>query len=249
MNTQILLEIVPRNIDQLKSELNMIKENYKQINGINIPDLLRFELRSWEAAKTAQMYFKKVIPHLRAIDFNLDERLAIIDYLQKNKINELLIIKGDPPQDMSKQVFPNTSIKLIKKIKTQMPNIKIYAAIDQYRVSIKDEFDYIEMKKDAGVEAFLTQPFFDMRLIDIYSEKLKDMEVYWGISPVTSLKSKNYWESRNRAYFPASFDLSLGWNINFAKEVINYCENCNFHLYLMPIKIDLEKYLNGIFLD
>lgn len=44
---------------------------------INIPDLLRLETRSWQGAAIAQDYYPAVMPHIRAIDVNLAEPLAM----------------------------------------------------------------------------------------------------------------------------------------------------------------------------
>jgi len=244
---KILLEVVPRDTETILNEVNYVKNNFAQISGINIPDLLRFENRSWIVASKIKNIFSNVIPHLRAIDFDLDNCDEIIEYLKLSKISSALVIKGDPPTDMSKKVYPTTSIKLIKKLKKEISNLKIYAAVDQYRVGIKDEFDYIEMKKDAGADGFLTQPFFDLRLIDIFTEKLRGMDVYIGISPVITEKSQSYWESRNRAYFPKDFKVTMDWNVKFAKNVIEYCSKNELNTYLMPIRINLEEYLNKIF--
>lgn len=244
---QILLEVVPRDVSVVLQEVSFVKNNFNQITGINIPDLLRFENRSWDVASVVRPIFPNVIPHIRAIDFDLDNCEPLVKTLQQSQVPSVVVIKGDPPTDMSKQVYPTTSIKLIKKLKKEIQHLKVYAAVDQYRVGIKDEFDYIEMKKDAGADGFLTQPFFDMRLVDIFTEKLKGMEVYIGVSPVVTDKSQSYWESRNRAYFPREFRPSLEWNVKFAKDVITYCSENGMNAYLMPIRIKLEEYLRRIF--
>ncbi|TGL37575.1 methylenetetrahydrofolate reductase [Leptospira perdikensis] len=244
---KILLELVPRDLETILNEANYVKDNCSQISGINIPDLLRFETRSWNAAAKVKSIFPNVIPHIRAIDFDIDNCDQIIQSLSENQISSVVVIKGDPPTDMSKKVYPTTSIKMIKKLKKEISSLKVYAAVDQYRVGIKDEFDYIEMKKDAGADGFLTQPFFDLRLIDIFSEKLKGMDVYIGISPVITDKSQSYWESRNRAYFPKDFKPTMDWNIGYAKKVIQYCSQNELNLYLMPIRINLEGYLKDLF--
>ncbi|MGJ4734731.1 methylenetetrahydrofolate reductase [Leptospira levettii] len=244
---QILLEVVPRDLSVVIQEVDFVKNKFKQITGINIPDLLRFENRSWDVASVVRPVFPNVIPHIRAIDFDLDNCEPLVKTLQELQIASVVVIKGDPPTDMSKQVYSTTSVKLIKKLKKEIQHLKVYAAIDQYRVGIKDEFDYIEMKKDAGADGFLTQPFFDMRLVDIFSEKLRGTEVYIGVSPVVTEKSQSYWESRNRAYFPKEFRPSLEWNVKFAKDVLTYCSEKGMNAYLMPIRINLEEYLQQIF--
>jgi len=100
---------------------------------------------------------------------------------------------------------------------------------------------------DEGVEGFFSQPFFDLRLMEIYAEKLHNFEIFWGISPVITHKSKSYWESRNRAYFPKGFEPTMDWNLDFANKAMDFCRQTNGNIYMMPIRVNLEEYLSGIF--
>ena len=47
---RIAVELVPRSEEGLREELKMLKEARLKVDRINIPDLLRCELRSWEGA-------------------------------------------------------------------------------------------------------------------------------------------------------------------------------------------------------
>jgi methylenetetrahydrofolate reductase (NADPH) len=128
-----------------------------------------------------------------------------------------------------------------------MPELEIYGAFDPYRNNIRYELDYLLAKEEAGASGFMSQPFFDLRLLEIYAEYLEGKRVFWGVAPVLNEGNRNYWESRNRAIFPRSFRPGLSWNIEFAREVWNFCGSNSFNLYLMPIKVDLQTYLEGIF--
>ena len=44
---RISLELVPRTPEELRSNLELVKEKINGIDLINIPDLLRLETRSW----------------------------------------------------------------------------------------------------------------------------------------------------------------------------------------------------------
>lgn len=244
---RISLELVPRDLEQLKNELELVQQSDFQIDTINIPDLLRFRTRSWEAAETVKGYFPNAIPHIRAIDFPMDQPFPLTEQLIGKEIGEILIIQGDPCPESGKREYPNPTVDFIRKIKREIPSVKIYAAIDPYRVEIKREMDYMKAKMDEGVEGFFSQPFFDLRLMEIYSEKLRDFSVFWGVSPVVTDKSRAYWESRNRAYFPEGFQPTMEWNIRFAKQALSFCSERNYHLYLMPIRLDLKEYLQGLF--
>ena len=96
----ISIELVPRDWDSLKSQCEEISKKLPQINVLNVPDLMRFTIRSWDACALGKQYFPKTIPHLRAIDFNLRGRFELADKLAELGIKSVLVITGDLPQDM-----------------------------------------------------------------------------------------------------------------------------------------------------
>jgi hypothetical protein len=69
----ISIELVPRSAQLLEEECLEVKAKFRTLEVANIPDILRLPLRSWEACRFAKRYFRRVIPHLRAIDFCLTE--------------------------------------------------------------------------------------------------------------------------------------------------------------------------------
>ncbi|CAM4429920.1 methylenetetrahydrofolate reductase (NADPH) [Paenibacillus endophyticus] len=244
---RISLELVPRDSEGLKAELQLIKTEFPAINTINIPDLTRFDLRSWEASRLSKSYYRDCIPHIRAMDFDAGRPFDLIEYLDKHHISEVLIVTGDEPQNSTKQVYPTTCIDMVTKLKREHPHLKIYSAIDPYRTSIRKEYEYVQQKLDAGVDGFFSQPFFDLRLMELYADILEGTDIFWGVSPVVSETSKRYWEKRNHVVFPKNFEPTLDWNIAFSKEALAYTQETNSSLYFMPIKVDLQDYFNGIF--
>jgi len=243
---RISLELVPRTKESILEEVETVSKNLKKVNAINIPDLLRFDLRSWVACGYVKPFFQNAIPHFRAVDVNLNEPLPMAVFLKENQFKEIVVISGDIPQDMARKMYPSDVLEVIKKFKREIPGIKIYAAIDPYRQGIHKELDYAHAKRDAGADGFFTQPFFDIRLFDIYSELLRSYEVFWGVSPVLSMSSKNYWETRNKAVFPWNFSPTLEWNRAFAESVLNRITSVNGNAYFMPIKASILDCFGGI---
>jgi len=243
---KISIELVPRSHDALQQEMELVRANFPALDTINIPDLLKFPLRSWDACGQAKQLFSHTIPHLRAIDFDLSEPFPLAETFEKNGIESVLIIAGDQPQDMSRRVFRTSSVELIRAIKRQMPDLKIYAGIDPYRSGIKTELDYIKRKIGAGADGFFTQPFFDLRLMEIFYDLLTGLEVFWGISPVMSVRSKDYWGNLNNATFPPDFEPTLQWNRTLAKQALDFCQSTDSNIYFMPIRVELVEYLEGI---
>lgn len=244
---RVSVELVPRDEAAIKDELLLLKEHFDCIDVINVPELLRYELHSWEGAQIAQQFYPAVMPHIRAIDIDLDKPLPMAEFLVENQVQEVLVITGDPPQDMTRKIYPTVSTDVIRKFRDELPQIKVYAGIDQYRGSMRQEEYNIKRKIQAGAAGFFTQPFFDLRFLQMYAELLEGKEVYWGIAPVMSQRSMNYWETKNSAIFPRGFEPTLEWNISFAQCAVDFVKKNDANIYFMPIKTNLLTYLTGAF--
>lgn len=243
---EISLELVPRGKEALQHELALVKDKFPTIQRINIPDILRFKLRSWDACGLAAGFVPHTIPHLRAIDFDPNAPLSISSEITRKEVEAVLVITGDPPQDMSHKTYRTSCLEMIRRLKRELPQVKVYAGMDPYRSGIKEEIDYLLAKRDAGAEAFFTQPFFDLRLMDIYQGFLSDFTIYWGVSPVLTENSRNYWENKNNAVFPPDFQPTLAWNRDFAHKALHFAETGGGNIYFMPIRTDICAYLEGL---
>jgi methylenetetrahydrofolate reductase (NADPH) len=246
--TSISIELVPRSYEELLPQIETIHAIFPNIDTLNIPDLLRFSIRSWDGCRAGMQYFNNVIPHLRSVDFNLRGPFELNKIFDQIGLQKVLVITGDKPQDMSRKVYRNTSLELIRVLKKEMPSLTVYAAIDPYRSSLSNELDYVKDKMEAGVDGFFTQPFFDLRLLEIYMENLEGTCVYWGICPVTSEKSKSYWESKNEAIFPKKFSLDYGENVELAKNIMGMVKKAGMNAYFMPIRTDPVQFLKDVLL-
>ena len=242
---RIAVELVPRSEEELRGELKLLKETRLKVDRINIPDLLRCEIRSWEGAAIAQDFYP-AMPHIRAMDVDLSKPLAMGNYIKEHNIREVLVIEGDPPQDMMHTVYPTVATDVIRKIHEELPEVRVYAGIDQYRGSMQQELYRIRRKLQAGVAGFFTQPFFDMRMLEIYMDMLDGLDVYWGVSPVVTAASQSYWERKNQVVFPKNFAPTLEWSVEFARKVLGFAQRNKHCIYLMPIKSNIEASLSGI---
>jgi len=247
---RVAVELVPRTLESLKLELETLRSITARDLSVNIPDLLRFPLRSWHACAHLLPHLARVIPHIRATDIDLNEPLKLAPFLLEQGISEVLIVSGDPPADAKHRVFPTSSVEAIGKFRQELPGVRVYAALDPYRSSLRGELEYCEQKREAGAVGFFTQPFFDLRFMDVFFEMLErsscaDTEVFWGVTSVTSVPSRRYWESRNRAIFPGHFEPTLGWNREFARSALEWVRERG-NIYFMPVKVGVKEYLEGI---
>lgn len=244
--SQLAIELVPRSREVLERDMAVVREHFPHIDTINIPDLLQFDLRSWDAGAIVATDFPNVIPHLRAIDFDLRRDWPFLDTIRATGCPALLAISGDPPQDMMHRTYRTPITGFIARLKQELPEVKIYAGLDPYRSGVKEELDYVAAKLEAGADGLFTQPFFDLRFMEIWADLLKGIDVWWGIAPVLTEKSQAYWENKNNGFFPPDFRPTLAWNREFARRALEFTRSRGASAYIMPIRADIQKYLEGI---
>jgi len=243
---RVSIELVPRSLESLAGHLRVLAECFPSVRTVNIPDLLRFDVRSWDACHVARRSVQRAIPHLRAMDFSVKgvERLAGV--LRERGLSEVLIVRGDAPQDLGRRMYSTTSAELIRALNEMAPEVRAYAAFDPYRAGLRAEIDSVHEKLAAGAVGLFSQPLFDLRFMDLCADQFPGVEVYWGVSPVVQDASRRYWEVKNRAFFPSSFQPTLEWNREFAVSCLEWARERQQALYFMPIRVDLERYLGGL---
>jgi methylenetetrahydrofolate reductase (NADPH) len=244
--SHVSIELVPRSEQSLDRDLGLLRRHFPQVSTVNIPDLLRLPVRSWEACQRARAFVERAIAHVRSMDFDLTGPFVLKDLLATRGLSEVLVIRGDTPQELGRRVYPTRPMELIAALKSQLPGLKVYASFDPYRSSLRAAGELARAKLDAGADGFFTQPFFDLRQMDLCAELLAGCEVYWGVSPVLGAQARRYWEVKNRVVFPAAFEPTLSWNRRFAAESLAWVRERSTHLYFMPIRTDLVAYLEDI---
>ncbi len=237
-------EIVPRTHQAFAEQYEFASSLGESISMINVPDIQRFDIRSWETGKNINHNKHQFIPHFRATDFSIESG-DIFKIIEENQLDHVLLVSGDPPEGMRK--FHNTNVlDLIKSVRREFPEMTIHAGFDSHRSGIQEECEYVLRKVDAGANSFFSQPFYDTRMVEIYAEHLREVELFIGLSPITTKPSMNYWEVKNKVKFPMRFKPEYSWNINFSNKVISMASEMNFNIYFMPIRINLQDYFGKL---
>ena len=243
---RVVVELVPRDLAAVEAQLAEVA-GLRRVDAVNLPDLTRFDLRGWQAAVEARRGARwAVIPHVRAMDVDLRRPWPPLAELDAAGIDEVLVITGDPPTDMRHAVTGANVIDVIRMIKRARPGWRVYAALDPYRSGFASERDYVQRKLDAGVDAFFTQPFFDVRLMGVWRELFPGVPIYWGVTSVTSERTQRYWLTRNRAIFPGGFEPTLAWHRRLAGEALDFAARHDTHVYFMPIRVGIRAWLGEV---
>jgi methylenetetrahydrofolate reductase (NADPH) len=244
--SRISLELVPRCAESFSKELETVREMFPVIDTLNIPDILKFDMRIPESCNVACAYFTRVIPHIRAVSVSNEEAEPCSELFDASGIKEILVISGDNPGVVLENSDPCDSISLIRKFKKVRPSVKVYAGLDQWRLPFEEEMEYVKRKIDSGADGFFTQPFFDLGHLERWARSMGNIDVFWGVAPVIRESSRHYWETKNNVVFPDCFECSMGWNQDLAKKVLDFCGKEDFNVYFCPITVDFVEYLKGI---
>ena len=242
----IFLELVPRDLDTLVNQSQRYLADFTQLTGINIPDVKRLDIRSSQAAHALLTKNITAIPHIRTQDADIASHLETLQSLYNSGLRSVLFIYGDVVEK-SAQVGTKPP-ELIKACKERFPDMQVYAGIDPYRQSFDDEIDYAQEKLTAGADGLFSQPFFDPALLQTYLDTFKNTAFFCGISPVTSPKSKTYWENVNHVRFSADFECTIDYHIQLGKDLLSVAKANKQHAYLMPIRTPVRAYLEGLFI-
>jgi methylenetetrahydrofolate reductase (NADPH) len=240
-------EIVPRNHQAFDEQYDFVSTLGNAIDMINVPDIQRLTIRSWETGAKINRDKHQFVPHFRAIDFSLSSG-DIFRVIEDNELEHVLLVSGDPPEGIKRAFYNTNVIDLIRSVKQKFPDITVHAGFDPHRSGIQEEYQYIQRKIEAGASSFFSQPFYDVRIVEIYADLMKglDVETYIGLSPITTQSSMNYWSLKNKVQFSTAFKADYEWNIDFSNRVIALGKEMAFNIYFMPIKINLADYFGKL---
>lgn len=242
---RISVELVPRTRQSIQAELAELRSLWPEITAVNLPDLDHLGLGSCDSCALPEAQGLSRIPHLRASRLDSGNLAPLLRQLENLGVTEVLVVQGDPPQD-DRPTFDTTSLELIRALKAAQPDLIVHAALDPYRQSLQDEQQYALRKIEAGASSLFTQPLFDTRLMEVFGEMLPGVPIYWGITNVSSERSRSYWVRRNRAVFPANFEPTLDWCTAFARDAVQHAQDTHSHLYFMPIRTSLRDFLGAV---
>lgn len=243
----IFLELVPRDLDNLLRLSKQSLDRHSLISGINIPDIKRVNIRSYEAVRYLLTHNIRCLPHIRSQDATVDDYITLIAPLVDLGLKELLIISGDPIKPGITPTYKSTVLDLVAELKSAFHSLTVYCGFDPYRQALDDEIRYANKKLSVGCDGLFSQPIFDVNFADTILSTFNHTRFFTGIAPVSTQASFEYWINVNKVTFPAEFKLDLDYNCKLAQDLIGLTTSFGQHCYLMPIRTPVSDYLHGVF--
>lgn len=152
------------------------------------------------------------LAHLTCVSSTREKVQQVLGELKEHKIENILALRGDIPQDgKTPQVYHYAS-ELIREIR-EAGDFCIGAAcypeghVESSNKSV--DMDYLKQKVEAGCDFVTTQMFFDNSILYSYLYRIREkgitVPVIAGIMPITNVKQVKRSIQMSGCYMPARF--------------------------------------------
>ena len=164
------------------------------------------------ASTIKEEYGVTPLAHLTCVSSTREKVHHVLEELKAHKIENVLALRGDIPQDGKTPEVYHYASELIREIK-EAGDFCIGAACypeghpESSNKSV--DMDYLKQKVDAGCDFVTTQMFFDNNILYNYLYRVREkgitVPVIAGIMPVTNISQIKRICSMSGTYLPARF--------------------------------------------
>src|SRR5580658_5478227 len=226
-----MVEMVPPKGLDCNRELEGARMLLKNgVHIINVPDLSRAAPRmsSQSLCIQIQQTGMETLLHYTCRDRNLLSIQSDLLGASSIGLKNILCLTGDPPKlgnyPDATAVFDVDAIGLVNIVRRlnngldigansigASTNLTIAVAANPGVPDIENELRRFKYKVEAGAEYAITQPVFDLRLLEIFLERIKDyrIPVIAGIWPLTSLRNAEFMKNDLRVSMPEEIMLRM----------------------------------------
>ena len=196
-----------------------------------------------------------VVSHLTCVGSTKDEIKSILDTYAQSGIENILALRGDPPEGKVFEPTPGGfgyAADLVAYIRKHFPQIGIgvagYPDGHPETPNRLHEMDYLKAKVDAGADYICTQLFFDNHAFYDFCERCElvgiRVPIVAGIAPVTSVKlMERMAEVSAGTRFPAGFIKALQ-----RAENEDYMSKVGIHWATEQVRDLIDQNVSGIHL-
>jgi homocysteine S-methyltransferase len=227
-----LVEIVPpKGIDCVKEIEGARLLAGLGVHAINVPDSPRASARMSAQSLCIQIQQHtgiETVLHYTCRDRNILSIQSDLLGASSIGLKNILCLTGDPPKlgnyPDATAVFDVDAIGLVNIVRRlnhgldigansigASTNLTIAVAANPGVPDIENELRRFKFKVEAGAEYAITQPVFDLRLLEIFLDRIKDyrIPVIAGIWPLTSLRNAEFMKNDLRVSMPEEIMLRM----------------------------------------
>ena len=200
----------------------------------------------------------KVLAHVTAVNLTKQKLESMVETYRRKNVKNLLILRGDLVPESKFFDFRYAS-ELALYIKKNYPEFTLFGACypegHPEAESLEKDIEFMRHKEDCGIEAFITQLFFDNSCFYDFIDKVRQKNITSpisaGIMPITSQSQTSRIVSMCGTHMPPTFakmvannvdnlyDAGIDYAVTQIDDLINNGQK-NIHLYSMN-KADIAK--------
>ena len=165
-------------------------------------------------------YGLEAMAHLTCVNATVDELRATLDQMRDAGIDNVLALRGDPPQGQERWTKTDGGLEysreLVELIRDDYDFAIGGAAFPETHIhatSAEDDLRYLKAKVDAGTQFLITQMFFDNRFYFDFVERARaigiDVPIIPGVMPILSLDGIKRMTELSAAALPAGLEREL----------------------------------------
>jgi methylenetetrahydrofolate reductase (NADPH) len=167
-----------------------------------------------------QEYGIEAMAHLSLVGTSVDGLRAVLDEIQAAGIENVLALRGDPPQGEDEWIAHpeglHYSVELIELIQREYDfcvGAACFPEVHPAAPSLEEDLRYLKRKVDAGASFLITQLFFDNRDYFDFVDQARavgiDVPIIPGIWPVTNYAQIKRIADLCKSRFPERFESEL----------------------------------------
>jgi methylenetetrahydrofolate reductase (NADPH) len=162
-----------------------------------------------------------VMPHLTCIGANVDGIKTLLDEYKQNGIDNIMALRGDPPQNAAGFDFKSQALCYAKDLVSFIKEnghfcigAAVYPEGHIETKTLNDDIEYTKQKIDAGANFAVTQMFFDnshfYNFLERAAKKGINIPVLPGIFPLTDIDKLKKFCTVARTTVPKKIEEEMG---------------------------------------
>ncbi len=158
--------------------------------------------------------------HYTCVNASKDKIAADLKYLQSINIQNLMVLRGDPPKGQDQFIAHDNGFKYASELMSFVEENYDFAKAGACYVekhpeahSIEEDMANLKIKVDAGADCLITQLFFDNNFYFNFVEKAREIgigtRIIPGIIPITSYKQIERFTKMSGTIIPKELQQNL----------------------------------------
>jgi methylenetetrahydrofolate reductase (NADPH) len=162
----------------------------------------------------------EAMAHLTCVNATVEELRATLDQMREGGIENVLALRGDPPQGQTRWTKTDGGLEFSHELVTMLHDEYDFsvggAAFPETHIhatSPENDLRHLKAKVDAGARFLITQMFFDNRFYFDFVERAReigiDVPIIPGVMPILSIDGIKRMTELSAAYLPEGLEREL----------------------------------------